>query len=507
PSRGEEPHPARRARAGFEEREAYSPQRRTALVLAGTGTAGAYQAGVLRAFEEAGIRIDLVAGHGMGAASALFAAIAGGNALWKTGGIWTHPGRTKYRWREPLRAAGFALSAAILVLLSPMILVAGGAPVYLVAFAIGLMAPDAGRWIAAEYTALLGWLFQPAVLPSLIPRATVVALLFLVLAVGLSRLATLWGARGDRRKHGPFWWLVGPPWASRAVIQYFTTNLWSLIRRTNALAQPTAVELSRRYAELLTENLGQPGFREIVVTAHDIDARRDLVFALLAEPYRQRFFARSALQVAGQRAAEAFDLSGISRDHVVDALEGALSLPVATDPHFVTFAPESYWRGETHRLCDRPGAMTRLLEEVAAAGAEQVIVVSPITEPSSPHELNVRREDPQGRAGECLLAFGAATIRDAVVAWAGRFQGLYVIRPSHNPIGPFDAVGSYDDRSDRRHSIKELMACGYEDAYHQFIEPVVAASGEYLTQGVHDEPQYPIRRGHGADPSERRRSQ
>ena len=37
----------------------YSPHVRTALVLTGTGTAGAYHAGVLRALHEAGVKIDL----------------------------------------------------------------------------------------------------------------------------------------------------------------------------------------------------------------------------------------------------------------------------------------------------------------------------------------------------------------------------------------------------------------------------------------------------------------
>ena len=39
--------------------EPYSPQRRTALLLVGTGTAGAYHAGVLRALHEAGVKIDV----------------------------------------------------------------------------------------------------------------------------------------------------------------------------------------------------------------------------------------------------------------------------------------------------------------------------------------------------------------------------------------------------------------------------------------------------------------
>jgi len=52
------------------------------------------------------------------------------------------------------------------------------------------------------------------------------------------------------------------------------------------------------------------------------------------------------------------------------------------------------------------------------------------------------------------------------------------VRPAHNPVGPFDFSGGYDDRSQRRQGLGELMNRGYEDAYHQFIEPVVGASGD-----------------------------
>ena len=58
----------------------YSTRLRTALVLSGSGTAGAYHAGVLRALHEAGIKIDLVAGRGAGVVSAMFAAMPRLNA-------------------------------------------------------------------------------------------------------------------------------------------------------------------------------------------------------------------------------------------------------------------------------------------------------------------------------------------------------------------------------------------------------------------------------------------
>jgi hypothetical protein len=51
-------------------------------------------------------------------------------------------------------------------------------------------------------------------------------------------------------------------------------------------------------------------------------------------------------------------------------------------------------------------------------------------------------------------------------------------------VGPFDVAGAYDEASDRRQDVIELMARAYEDAYHQFIEPVVGASGDRVGQGT-----------------------
>ena len=70
---------------------AYSPERRTALVLTGTGAHGAYHAGVLRALQEAGVKIDILAGHGVGAGSAALAALDGAARLWDQSGIWRSP--------------------------------------------------------------------------------------------------------------------------------------------------------------------------------------------------------------------------------------------------------------------------------------------------------------------------------------------------------------------------------------------------------------------------------
>ena len=66
----------------------YSPRLRTAVVLCGAGTAGAYQAGALRALAEAGVKIDLLAAHGSGVAAALAAAIDAYAELVKVKRFW-----------------------------------------------------------------------------------------------------------------------------------------------------------------------------------------------------------------------------------------------------------------------------------------------------------------------------------------------------------------------------------------------------------------------------------
>jgi hypothetical protein len=107
--------------------------------------------------------------------------------------------------------------------------------------------------------------------------------------------------------------------------------------RRRASRRAPASELARRYTELLSENLGQPGFRELLIVAHDMDARRDLIFAMLGSAHRTRFFARPSM-AEGARQAEAFDLGGVAREHALDALAAALTVPLATEPELVTFS-------------------------------------------------------------------------------------------------------------------------------------------------------------------------
>ena len=458
----------------------YSPERRTAVVLSGTGADGAYHAGVLRALHEAGVKIDLVGGRGIGALGAAFSALDGGGRLWEPNGFWRdHAVGRLYGWRRPYRAIGASLVAAATVLLSPLLLLAVALAIYPLGTLLGMAGLDAGGRLMSRYAGLVGWLFEPTQLPTWLPRLVAVILGVLVAGLGVAAAVATARARVRRRSEGGLpWRLLGAPLDAVAAGEAATRTLWDLLRGGAALARPSAVDLSHRFMELLTENLGQPGCRELLLVAHDLDARRDVVFGLLAGDARRRLFPPPA--ATGARRAEAFDLGGLAREHLADAVAAALAVPWACEPRLVRFAPDTYWRGETHRLCDRPGALSRVLEDAAAAGIEQVILVTGAPDPPGPHVLRRPRLDLRGRLGEHLASEEAAAVRDAVRFAQAHFHAVYVVRPSYNPIGPFDLAGTYDEASDRRHALDELLERGYEDAHRLFIEPALGSAGERL---------------------------
>ena len=81
---------------------------------------------------------------------------------------------------------------------------------------------------------------------------------------------------------------------------------------------------------------------------------------------------------------------------------------------------------------------------------------------------------------EHLASSESASLADALRQLRHRFHGTYVIRPSHNPVQPLDLTGAYDEQSDRAQPLAEVIDRGYEDAYRQFIEPVLGDSGERM---------------------------
>jgi len=101
--------------------------------------------------------------------------------------------------------------------------------------------------------------------------------------------------------------------------------------------------------------------------------------------------------------------------------------------------------------------------------------VSAAPPPAAPHTMGPRPIDLRAGIGEVVRSVEGAALAEAERAARSRGVNVFVIRPEHNPIGPFAFAGVYDESSDRTRSLGELMQQGFADAYRQFIEPVVAA--------------------------------
>jgi hypothetical protein len=453
----------------------YSPRLRTGVVFGGAGTAGAYHAGVLRALTESGVKLDVLAGHGAGAMTALCGAFAGGARLWDAQSPWASPRlRRAYRWRPALRIGALGLAAAGLILCAPLLVLIVAAVMYAASLFVGLInLPDASAWLLGAYQRAIEALLQAPMIPTVVPRALVLAVLVVagVLLVAGFRAAAQ--ERSRRRLRGAFWWrLIGAPLDSTEPAATLVETLWRLVRGASGEPRASAADIGRRYADMLVDNFGQPGFREVLIAVHDLDSRRDLVGAVLPVEAQAPFENRR--KGPGPREAEIADLTRW-RDLVVDFLQGAMCLPIASAPHIITFPTDSYWSGEEHRVSDRPELAIRLIDEIAAIGVEQVILVGAAPPAAVPHGMRPKPADLRGRMGEVLRSIETAAIQDAWAVAATRFSGVFLIRPDHNPIGPFDFAGSFDQASDRQRTTAELMHQGYQDAYRQFIEPVVAA--------------------------------
>ncbi len=461
--------------------EPYSPKRRTALVLSGTGTAGAYHAGVLRALHEAGVKIDIVAGRGVGVVGALFAAIDGAQSLWDREGFWQRaPAGGFYPWRTSLRALGWALALSVAIVAVPLAAMGLGFVVFPIDFLLKMVGVSASAGLTGPYVRLAERAFAPEGLPTWLPRLVVLVIGAAALAVAVE--ASVRAGRAGEWRAG-FWWRVVPsPLSSTEAIAHTWSKLWDLIRGGTQLKAPAPLDLARRYVELLTDNLGHPGFREFLTVVHDVDAGRDLVCALVVESRRRDLIRRERTEDAEARRAEVLDLAGPARDHLVDVVAAALTTPIAGSFHTIHFAPESFWCGEPHRLSDRPGALERVVDELMGLGVEQLVLVSAAPRAHGPFAIVPPRLDGRGRLGEFLQSAESSHVRDVLARRAGTGLRMFGIQPVHNPVGPFDFAGTVDARSARTHTLAELMDRGYADAYHQFVEPVVGASGDRMGQ-------------------------
>ena len=460
----------------------YSPKRRTALVFAGSGTSGAYHAGALRALDESGVKIDLVVGSGIGAMSAAFAAVTGGPKLYGPGGFWSGVRwGSFYRLRPVVRLALALLGVSFGIFAAPMLLgLALGIVITLLLIVDRVVPGSASRalaflWVAPE--ALSG--------PYLAAQAVPV---FALALLAMIAVATLW-LRDRRRFAEAFESFLD----ARPGLQRLRAAVWQVAGGAAARAPaPSEAELGRRYVALLAENLGEPGFRELILRTADLDRGGPLAFVLLKDApgtRRDGVLADSVeLRVPGQDAL------------FFDALATGLLCPLALPLRRVSFPKGAVHAGETHRLTDATFMAGSGIAEALAAGAEQVIVVTGVPQNAAPL---ARRRGPLARidaASRALEAQAAREIEDTerlsrVVGTLGHRTGdgrgawedpstgrvfsevdLWVIRPQRRALGPMELDGVRDPATEVLQTTEDLVEMGFRDAYRQFVEPVVGQS-------------------------------
>jgi hypothetical protein len=467
----------------------YSPKRRTALVFTGSGTTGAYHAGVLKALDESGVKIDVVVGSGVGTVAAAYAAVMGGARLYGSGGFWQGAGWSSfYRVRPAVRLALVLLGISFAVFALPLLaglLIGLLFPLVLIAdrirpgVASGIidrlwMAPEAlsGSYLAAQAVPV----FALALL-----AATVVTVLYL---------------RDRRRLPEAFESLLD----ARPGLGRLRRGLWEIARGA-ALSSgpPSAAELGRRYAALLAENLGEPGFRELVLRAADLDRGDALTFVLLGEDPEEDEDGRPRPRAASLEGAVDLRAPGHAA-LFFDAVATGLLCPMALPLQRVSFPKGGVHGGETHRLTDATFVPGTGIAEALAAGAEQVIVVTGVPETAAPLS---RRRGPHARLDATVRALERQAARelgeaerlnrivstlghrgdDGKGAWEDPATGrvyretdLWVVRPERRALGPMEFDGARDPATEVVQTTDDLLEQGWRDAYRQFVEPVVGQS-------------------------------
>jgi hypothetical protein len=469
----------------------YQPKKRTALVLTGSGTAGAYHAGVLKALDESGVKIDLVVGSGVGTLAAAFGAVAGGPKLYGRGGFWDGVGwGSFYRVRPGLFVGAVLLGVSFLVFLLPAFLAVLAGFLFPLALLADAVSPGAASrffvWPAPE-------VLREAYLASLS------APVFLLSVLAFFSLARLF--LKDRRRISESFESVLDSERGR---ERLCRRLWEIARgHTLSAAPPSETELGKRYVSLAAENLGQPGFRELILRTADLEAGGPLCFALLQETPRAAFETWRN-RPSGDGAQGVVNLRTPDYDVLFfDAVLTGLLPPWAAGVRRVLFPKGGPYGGEVHRLADASLVGGCGLSEALAAGAEQVIVVS--ATPETPR-LPPRRRGPRSLGDALVSALERQAVESEVrtaerinrmvetlghrtegggKAWQDPVTGriyrdfaLYCVRPERRSLGPLELDGALDPSSEVKESLFDFIEQGYKDAYRLFVEPVVGASPE-----------------------------
>lgn len=471
----------------------YSPRRRTALVFTGAGTSGAYHAGVLKALDETGVKIDLLVGSGGGTVAAAFGAVSAGAQVHGPGGFWEGVGwRSLYRLRPALAAAGALFAAAVAVFFLPLV---AGLVVGLL-FPLVLLLDRVWPGLASRFMDPLRDVPESLGGPYLAALALPVVLLSIFALVLLARFG-----RDRRRLLEAF----ESHLVARGAEARLRRRLWAAARGAAPSPMPASdVELGRSYVTLASENLGEPGFRELILRTVDLETGQVLPLVLLGDEHRT---ASAAARSRGPGSGwapipGALDLRAPGGEALFfDAVLTGLLPPLAAPVRRVTFPRGGPFSGETHRITDATLGAGTGIGEALAAGAEQVVLVTACPEAPSPPrrrrgrralldafllalerqavEGDLRQAERINRMVETLgheTEGGERAWEDPATGRLYRAFALYVVRPEKRWLAPLDLDGAIDPATEVVQTTGDLLERGHRDAYRLFVEPIVGAA-------------------------------
>ena len=456
---------------------------RTAVVFAGSGASGAYHAGVLKALDEAGVRIDLMVGSGVGVLAAAFGAAGAGSALYGEKGLWREiSARQVFRLRPGFR---FLRSLAV-VALSAFLVPA------LLALLLGLLLP---AFLAVDFA-------RPGFMADL--SQTIAALapglrLFFIFALSaptffgflfvLFRGASL--VKGSKRRIGE---ALESAFDLSSIEAELARRLWE-VARGPALngGPPSTSEVGRQYAALIAENTGQPGFRGLVLRAANLDARRPLVLRLVPED-----------RGGGSRKPEGgteLDL----RDEAVapllyDVVATAFAASPLTAPRRVRLPKQGAFGGEVHRIAEASAIQGAGLSEAIALGADQIVLVTATAKDPGPLaerrglkalasaylalqertsiEGDLQQTERLNRIVETVghqRSTGQREWQDPLTGRRFRPVVIHTVRPRRSLLRPLDLDGAIDPANEVETTLVDWLDEGHRDAHRCFLD---AALGE-----------------------------
>jgi len=457
--------------------------RRTAVVFAGSGASGAYHAGVLKALDEAGVRIDLMVGSGVGVLAAAFGAAASGSALYGEKGLWRElSSRRVFRLRSGFRF----LRSLGLVALSAFVVPA------LLALLLGLLLP---AFLAVDF-ARPGFMTElTQTLVSLAPGLRLFFIFALAAPTFLGFLFLLFrGAsilKSSRRRFGES---LESAFDFSGIEREIARRLWE-VARGPALHEPApdTAEVGRQYTALIAENAGQPGFRGVVLRAANLDARKPLGLKLVADD-----------RASNGRSSEGDDLLDLkdlaTAPLLYDVVASAFSATPFAAPRRVRLPKQGAFGGEVHRIAEASALTGSGLSEAITLGADQIVFVTATARDPGPLaerrglkalaaaflalqertaiESDLHQAERLNRIVETVghqKSTGEREWQDPLTGRRYRSVAIHIVRPRRSLLRPLDLDGAIDPSNEVETTLLDWLDEGYRDAHRCFLD---AALGE-----------------------------